>query len=73
VAVPACLLPEGIKKSRHYPEHVPQGERLDNSVMENFFGLLKSELLYLQEFKSLEYFEKNCMNIFITTTTRESS
>jgi putative transposase len=35
-----------------------KGNCLDNSVMENFFGLLKSELLYLQEFKSLEDFEK---------------
>ena len=26
--------------------------------MENFFGLLKSELLYLQEFKSIEHFRK---------------
>ena len=26
--------------------------------MENFFGLLKSELLYLQEFESVENFKK---------------
>lgn len=26
--------------------------------MENFFGLLKSELLYLQNFQSIEDFEK---------------
>ncbi len=31
-----------------------KGNCLDNSVMENFFGLLKSELLYLQEFKSYD-------------------
>ncbi|EON72927.1 IS3-family transposase [Lysinibacillus sphaericus OT4b.31] len=30
----------------------------DNAVMENFFGLLKSELLYLQEFESMVHFEK---------------
>ena len=30
---------------------------LDNAVMENFFGLLKSELLYLQKFSSIEHFE----------------
>lgn len=30
---------------------------LDNAVMENFFGLLKSELLYLREFSSLEEFQ----------------
>ena len=27
-----------------------KGNCLDNAVMENFFGLLKSELLYLQKF-----------------------
>ena len=35
-----------------------KGNCLDNSVMENFFGLLKSELLYLRNFKSIEEFEK---------------
>ena len=29
----------------------------DNAVIENFFGLLKSELLYLQEFQSMEHFK----------------
>jgi transposase InsO family protein len=33
-----------------------KGNCLDNAVIENFFGLLKSELLYLQEFDSLEQF-----------------
>lgn len=33
-----------------------KGNCLDNSVMENFFGLLKSELLYLQDFVSMEDF-----------------
>ncbi|WP_342540387.1 IS3 family transposase [Heyndrickxia sp. FSL K6-6286] len=35
-----------------------KGNCLDNAVMENFFGLLKSELLYLQEFDSIEHFER---------------
>ena len=35
-----------------------KGNCHDNSVMENFFGLLKSELLYLQEFESVEHFKK---------------
>lgn len=34
-----------------------KGNCLDNAVMENFFGLLKSELLYLQEFDSLGHFK----------------
>ena len=35
-----------------------KGNCLDNSVMEIFFGLLKSELLYLQTFESVEQFKK---------------
>ena len=34
-----------------------KGNCLDNAVMENFFGLLKSELLYLQEFDSMDHFK----------------
>ena len=34
-----------------------KGNCYDNSVMENFFGHLKSELLYLQEFDSIEHFK----------------
>ena len=33
-----------------------KGNCLDNAVMENFFGHLKSELLYLQEFDNIEHF-----------------
>jgi putative transposase len=33
-----------------------RGNCLDNAVMENFFGLLKSELLYLQKFTSVDHF-----------------
>ena len=35
-----------------------KGNCLDNAVMENFFGLLKSELLYLQKFDSMEHFKQ---------------
>ena len=34
-----------------------KGNCLDNAVMENFFGHLKSELLYLQEFDAMEQFK----------------
>lgn len=47
------LRQEGIRQSMSLT-----GNCLDNAVMENFFGLLKSELLYLQEFKSIEHFCK---------------
>ena len=35
-----------------------RGNCYDNAVMENFFGHLKSELLYLQEFESMEHFKQ---------------
>ena len=35
-----------------------KGNYLDNAVIENFFGMLKSELLYLQEFQSIEHFKQ---------------
>lgn len=35
-----------------------KGNCLDNAVIENFFGLLKSELLYLQKFNSIEHFHQ---------------
>lgn len=35
-----------------------KGNCLDNAAMESFFGLLKSELLYLQKFSSIDHFRK---------------
>lgn len=35
-----------------------KGNCLDNAVIENFFGLLKSELFYFENFKSLEGFRE---------------
>ena len=39
-----------------------KGNCLDNSIVENFFGLLKSELLYLREFDSIEEFKRELEN-----------
>ena len=46
------LLDKGIRQSMSR-----KGNCLDNSVMENFFGLLKSELLYLRGFESIDEFK----------------
>lgn len=46
------LKDKGIRQSMSH-----KGNCLDNAVIENFFGLLKSELLYLQEFDSMEHFK----------------
>lgn len=45
------LIDKGIQQSMSR-----KGNCLDNSIMENFFGLLKSELLYLREFESIDEF-----------------
>ena len=43
-----------------------KGNCLDNAVIENFFGLLKSELLYLQLFDSAEHFKAELVDyVFI--------
>ena len=39
-----------------------KGNCLDNAVIENFFGLLKSELLYLQKFESMEHFKQELVD-----------
>ena len=47
------LADKGVKQSMSR-----KGNCYDNSVMENFFGHLKSELIYLQEFESMEHFRQ---------------
>ena len=42
-----------IRKTNQITPRERIGNCLDNAVIENFFGLLKSELLYLQEFESM--------------------
>ncbi|WIV13935.1 IS3 family transposase [Proteiniborus sp. MB09-C3] len=39
-----------------------KGNCLDNSVIENFFGLLKSELLYLQKFDDTDHFKRELID-----------
>lgn len=53
-----------MKKYRHTLENrgitqsmSRKGNCYDNAVIENFFGILKSEFLYLKEFESVEHFK----------------
>ena len=39
-----------------------KGNCLDNAAAENFFGLLKSELLYLQKFHSMQHFKQELID-----------
>jgi putative transposase len=34
-----------------------KGNCYDNAVMENFFGIMKSEFLYFKEFENIEHFK----------------
>lgn len=36
-----------------------EGNCYDNAVIESFFGIMKSEFLYLEDFKSIEHLKKN--------------
>ncbi len=53
----AMLKEKGIRQSMSR-----KGNCYDNAVMENFFGHLKSELLYLQEFESMEHFKQELVD-----------
>ncbi|SDY92494.1 IS3 family transposase, partial [Bacillus sp. 166amftsu] len=48
---------QALKKYKVIQSMSRKGNCLDNAVIENFFGLLKSELLYLKEFESMEHFK----------------
>ena len=60
-----CIsMPKGVQNKRYQRRLREKGIRqsmsrkgncLDNAVIENLFSLLKSELLYLQEFQSMEH------------------
>jgi len=62
LAVPAQAIPKNAESKRHPAKHDRRGNCLDNAVIENFFGLLKSELLYLQKFESMEHFKKELVD-----------
>ena len=49
-----------------------KGNCLDNAVIENFFGLLKSELLYLQSFESMEHFKRELIDYLVYYNNRRS-
>ena len=51
------LLEKGIRQSMSR-----KGNCLDNAVIEIFFGLLKSELLYLQKIQSMEHFKQELID-----------
>ena len=53
----AMLRKKGVQQSMSR-----KGNCLDNAVIENFFGLLNSELLYLQDFQSMDHFKQELID-----------
>lgn len=51
------LISKGIRQSMSRKANC-----LDNAVIENFFGLLKTELLYLQDFSSIDDFKRELID-----------
>ena len=50
-------------EDRHIAQSMSRkGNCLDNAMMENFFGLMKNELLYLQEWDSIDQFKTALRN-----------
>ena len=56
MALPACRIPEKPEEPPYYSEKVEKGNCLENSVVENFFGIMKSELLYAKKYTSMDSF-----------------
>ncbi|MDH6374957.1 putative transposase, partial [Paenibacillus sp. PastF-3] len=52
-----ALEERGIKQSMSR-----KGNCYDNAVIENFFGIMKSEFLYLKEFESIAHFKQELLN-----------
>ncbi|WP_085531669.1 IS3 family transposase [Anaeromassilibacillus sp. Marseille-P3371] len=58
LAIPAQAIPAYAQKKRNPAKYEPQRQLLGQRIHGIFFGLLKSALLYLQEFKSVKHFEQ---------------
>lgn len=47
-----------------------KGKRMDNGIMENFFGRLKVEMYYGEKYESHRGFIEKLEESYVTTTTR---
>ena len=57
-ATEVCKCTQKALEDRHITQSMSRkGNCLDNAMMENFFGLMKNELLYLQEWDSIDQFK----------------
>lgn len=62
-----------LKENRIFQSMSRKGNCHDNSVMENFFGILKQEIYYGKFITAMKSLNKQLSNTLITTTTKESN
>jgi len=62
-----------MKQTSGYPEHLTKGNCYDNAVLENFFGIMKSEFFIFVNLKVQTTSSKNWHDTWITTITKASS
>ncbi len=48
-----------------------KGNCLDNAIIENFFGIIKSELFYLKKYNEINELKQDIKNILTTTIMTE--
>ena len=53
---------ELLRKSKIKQSMSRKGNCLDNAVMENFFGILKSEMFYVKKFKSIDSLQREIVD-----------
>lgn len=51
-------LPEILEGAKYHSKHEPEGLGLDKVMMENVFGVMKSEFFYPNTFKDMELFKR---------------
>ncbi len=57
MAVSDATISKKLKENNIIQSMSRKGNCLDNSVIENFFGVLKSEFFYREKFRSIEIFQ----------------
>jgi putative transposase len=58
MAIPDESLSKFIKRKGIIQSMSRKGNCLDNAIIENFFGILKSELFYLKKYNSIDQLKR---------------
>ncbi|WP_082021829.1 IS3 family transposase [Sphingobacterium sp. T2] len=62
MAIPDESISADAEKERHQAKYVQKGQLLDNAIIENFFGIIKSELFYLKKDHEIDELKRDIKN-----------